>query len=69
MGIAMDDRSNRLAHFASLFVFIVVWGWLVYAGAFREENAWNNAGFFVMGASFAVGLFTRKRTRNSIQTT
>jgi hypothetical protein len=63
----MDDRSNRIAHFASLFVFIVVWGWLIYAGAFREGSVWINAGFFAMGASFAVGLLTRKRSRISGQ--
>jgi hypothetical protein len=65
----MDDRSNRIAHFASLFVFLAVWGWLIYAGTFREGFDWRAAAFFIMGASFAVGVLTKNRPRNSIQTT
>ena len=56
----MNDKSSKIAHFASLFVFITVWSWLIYLGAFLEANVWINAGFFVMGASFAVSLLTRR---------
>lgn len=65
---AMDDRSKKIAHFTSFIVFLVVWGWLIDAGAFREGSGWIHAGFFVQGASFAIGILTRKRDRSSGQT-
>jgi hypothetical protein len=58
---SLIGTSSKNLHFASLAAFIGTWLALSMAGAFSEVNFWFMVGFFVMGASFVVGLVTRRQ--------
>jgi hypothetical protein len=62
----MDDNKKRTLHFRAFFVFLMVSGWLTYAGAWQEGNLWIHAAYFILGASFGIGLLTKRRTGNVV---